>query len=107
MQVRYRNPFPVVWKEDVMHDRGHSGLIVRTAVVVLVAFAAPPALAQTGSVTGTVVEASGRRPIVGAQVSVKGTGLATQAGEGGRFTIANIPAGAHVIAVRQIGFAAG
>ena len=89
-----------------MHDRGHSGLIVRTAVVLL-ACVAPPALAQTGSVTGTVVEASGGRPIVGAQVSVRGTGLATQAGEGGRFTIANIPAGAHVIAVRQIGFAAG
>ena len=62
--------------------------------------------AQTGSITGTVVEAANRRPVVGAQVFIKGTGLATQAGEGGRFTLANIPAGARIVGVRQIGFAA-
>src|SRR5688500_3493950 len=83
-------------------------LSTATAVTLtaLIAFATAPAMAQTGSVTGTVVEASSRRPIVGAQVFIRGTGLATQAGEGGRFTLANIPVGARVVGVRQIGFAA-
>jgi hypothetical protein len=76
-------------------------------VAVLIAFTAAPAVAQTGSVTGTVVEAATRRPIVGAQVFIKGTGLLTQVGEGGRFVLANVPAGARVVGVRQIGFAAG
>jgi TonB-dependent SusC/RagA subfamily outer membrane receptor len=72
----------------------------------LIALSSAPALAQTGSVTGRVVEANSRRPIAGAQVFVKGSSLATQAGEDGRFTIANIPVGARVLGVRQLGFAA-
>jgi hypothetical protein len=75
-------------------------------LAVLVVASPHAARAQTGSVTGTVVEGTNRRPIVGAQVFVKGTALATQAGEGGRFTLANIPPGPHTIGVRQIGFAA-
>jgi TonB-dependent SusC/RagA subfamily outer membrane receptor len=79
------------------------------AVGIVAALAAPSARtagAQMGSVTGTVVEGTGRRPIVGAQVFIKGTSLGTQAGEGGRFTLANIPPGPQTVGVRQIGFAA-
>lgn len=75
-------------------------------VATLVASSAGVAGAQTGSVTGTVVEGADRRPVVGAQIFVKGTGLATQAGEGGRFTLASIPPGPHTVGVRQLGFAA-
>jgi len=69
--------------------------------------AAPAGLvaAQSGSVTGTVVEGADRRPVPGAQVFIKGTGLATQTGEGGRFILANIPPGPRTVGVRQIGFA--
>ena len=85
---------------------GRSSTSKAVGVTALIAFAGASAMAQTGSVTGTVVEAASRRPIVGAQVFIKGTGLTTQAGEGGRFTLANIPAGSRVVGVRQIGFAA-
>jgi hypothetical protein len=79
---------------------------IATTIVTLMAASASVAGGQTGSVTGTVIEAANRRPIEGAQVFVKGTNLATQAGEGGRFTLFNIPAGARIIGVRQLGFAA-
>jgi TonB-dependent SusC/RagA subfamily outer membrane receptor len=76
-------------------------------IIAVLAVASPHvAGAQTGSVAGTVVEGTTRRPIVGAQIVVKGTALVTQAGEGGRFTLASIPPGPHTIGVRQIGFAA-
>ena len=75
-------------------------------VAALTASAARTAGAQTGSVTGAVLEATTRRPVTGAQVFVKGTGLATQSGEGGRFTIANIPVGPQTVGVRQLGYAA-
>jgi len=79
---------------------------IATTIVTLLAVSASVAGAQTGSVTGTVIEAANRRPIEGAQVFVKGTNLATQAGEGGRFTLFNVPPGARTIGVRQLGFAA-
>jgi len=72
----------------------------------LVASSARVAEAQTGSITGTVLEETTRRPVAGAQVFVKGTGLITQAGETGRFTIANVPVGPQTVGVRQLGYAA-
>ena len=89
-----------------MHVRGRSVATTVGIIATLVAASARTGGAQTGSVTGTVVEAANRRPVVGAQVFIKGTSLATQAGEGGRFTLANIPPGAHTVGVRQLGFAA-
>ena len=67
---------------------------------------ATPAAAQTGSVTGTVLQSATRRPIAGVQVFIKGSGLATQTGESGRFTLANVPAGMRTLSVRRIGYAA-
>ena len=89
-----------------MRVRGRPVATTVGIITILIAASARMGGAQTGSVTGTVVEAANRRPIVAAQVYIKGTSLATQAGEGGRFTLANIPAGLHIVGVRQLGFAA-
>ena len=64
------------------------------------------AQAQAGSIGGTVVDAVSRRPISGAQVFIKGTSAGTSTGESGRYTIANVPPGARVVGIRQLGYAA-
>jgi TonB-dependent SusC/RagA subfamily outer membrane receptor len=63
-----------------------------------------PAPAAAGSVTGTVTDAARRRPVAGATVIVAGTRLGAVTGADGRYTIARVPAGAHTVQARAIGF---
>jgi TonB-dependent SusC/RagA subfamily outer membrane receptor len=74
-------------------------------VLVALAATAPPLVAQTGSVTGVVTDATTRRPLAGAQVFVRGTSIGSTTGETGRYLIGNVPAGSKTIVVRQIGYA--
>src|SRR5207247_2472161 len=64
------------------------------------------AAAQTGTVTGRVMAATGA-PIVGAEVSVVGTGLGTRTAQEGRFTLRNVPAGPHDLRILAIGYKLG
>ena len=61
------------------------------------------ASAQTRTVTGTVTDAQSGQALEGARVAVRGTTLTTATGAGGRFTLANVPAGDVVLTVRRIG----
>jgi iron complex outermembrane receptor protein len=61
---------------------------------------------DTGRITGRVVAAQTQRPVVSAQVFVEGLRLGALADAQGRFTIPNVPAGAHNVRVETIGFAA-
>ncbi|HJU88001.1 MAG TPA: SusC/RagA family TonB-linked outer membrane protein [Gemmatimonadaceae bacterium] len=63
-----------------------------------------PALAQTGSITGTVTSIEGGVPIPGAQVRVLGTRFGDITGDDGRFAIA-LEAGTYTVRVSRIGFA--
>lgn len=76
------------------------------AALALIAATAPSALAQNGSVAGTVVDGISRRPLSGAQVFIKGTNIGTSTGEAGRYIISNVPPGERTVGVRQLGFAA-
>jgi len=83
-------------------------LVGRRVLIALVCIAttAPPALAQNGSVAGTVVDGASKRPVSGAQVFIKGTNIGTSTGEAGRYIISNVPPGQHTVGVRQLGYAA-
>jgi TonB-linked SusC/RagA family outer membrane protein len=62
------------------------------------------ASAQTGTVAGTVTDASTNEPLSGVQVSITNTGLGTLTGEDGRFIIRQVPTGRQVVAVDMIGY---
>jgi TonB-dependent starch-binding outer membrane protein SusC len=64
--------------------------------------AVTPAVA--GTISGQVTDAN-RRPLANAQVFVVGTQLRALANADGRYTIANVPDGAHTVRAMLIGFA--
>ena len=74
-----------------------------TLSLVAVARATAPVLAQTGTVTGTVQDASGR-PLAGAQVSIEGTTIGGLSSDAGRYLLNNVPVGNHDITVVMLGY---
>lgn len=62
------------------------------------------ASAQTGSIAGTVTDASTSEPLSGVQVSISNTGLGTLTGEDGRFIIRQVPEGRQTVRVDMIGY---
>src|SRR5262245_11037326 len=57
---------------------------------------------QTGTVSG-VITGDNSRPLSGAQVSLRGTGLGTRTGDNGRYTIANVPVGQYQLRAQMLG----
>ncbi|HEX5830568.1 MAG TPA: carboxypeptidase regulatory-like domain-containing protein, partial [Gemmatimonadaceae bacterium] len=80
------------------------GRFVIPAFVALLATAGTAA-AQTGRITGTVVDSTSGQPLTAVQVQVSGTTLGAQTGADGRYTIVNVPAGTHTVEARRIGYA--
>src|SRR5258708_20544242 len=75
------------------------------ALAAAMAFAAPHAVraqVSIGTVTG-VVRSQGA-PVEGAAVTVQGTTLGALTRTDGRYSIANVPAGAHTMRVMRLGF---
>jgi iron complex outermembrane receptor protein len=60
-------------------------------------------MAQTGTVTGRVIDES-NLPLPGATVTIKGTTLNVAADINGYFKLANAPAGAHILVVTFVGY---
>src|SRR5215211_1645815 len=58
----------------------------------------------TGRITGTVTDSANATPVAGANVTVMGTRLGAVAGAGGRFTVADVPAGTQRVRVTRLGF---
>ncbi len=59
---------------------------------------------ESGSISGIVTEATGTAPLAGAQVGIIGTQLRAITNTDGRFTIAGVATGSHVVNVRMIGY---
>lgn len=86
----------------------------RSAGVVLFALLAALLAATTGgeaqeageaaTVTGVVISAETGEPVPGATVRVRGTPLGALSGDGGRFRIADVPAGTRVLEASATGF---
>lgn len=70
----------------------------------LLAFA-PEASAQTGRLTGVVIDKQTGQPIAGAQVVVEGTGRGALTQENGRYFILNLQPGVYSVTVHVIGYA--
>ena len=60
-----------------------------------------------GSIRGRVIDAVSGSPVAGARLEVEGSGLGTFADSFGRFMMAKVPAGNHVLTVRSVGFERG
>jgi TonB-linked SusC/RagA family outer membrane protein len=66
-----------------------------------------PALALgqgTGSISGRASDAGTGGPVAAVQISVEGTSLGAQTTDNGSYTIRNVPAGAHVLVTRRVGY---
>ncbi|HVS60840.1 MAG TPA: TonB-dependent receptor [Gemmatimonadaceae bacterium] len=59
---------------------------------------------QGGTVVGQVTDASTRQGIVRAVVQIEGTPLGANTDQDGRYRIVNVPAGAHTVVARRIGY---
>lgn len=82
---------------------GHSWRGLLLVSLILTAFQSP-ALAQTGSFAGTVIDGDFGDPLIGANVLLKGTLIGTSTDLEGRFRIDNIPVGVQTFEVSYIGF---
>ena len=75
------------------------------ALAALVLLTATAALAQTGKLAGTVLDANGEA-VIGATVAVTGTDLGAAADLDGQFVILRIPPGTYSVRVSSIGYGA-
>lgn len=64
------------------------------------------ARAQTGTLTGRVIDSTSQAPITGVAVRIDGSPLGTLTRDDGTFTIAGVPTGARTLRISRIGFAA-
>jgi len=72
------------------------------------AVSATPALAQaTGTVTGTVVDATSGRTLESAQVYIEALNMGGLSNQQGRFLILNVPTGSHELRTEIIGYTSG
>ena len=79
--------------------RGRCGLLF-----LLLSVLGPAAAAQPRTITGTVTDSVSGAAVTGATLTVRGTTIVATAGEGGRFTLTGVPAGAARATVRRIGY---
>jgi TonB-dependent starch-binding outer membrane protein SusC len=63
--------------------------------------------AQTGRITGRVVDAATNRPIGGVQVFLPPTGLGRISDENGRYVLLNVPVGSHTVTAQIVGYRQG
>ncbi len=58
---------------------------------------------ETGTITGTVVDAATAQPVTGARIQLPALGRVVVSQDGGRFVIDGVPAGTHQIQVEMLG----
>lgn len=78
-----------------------------TAVAAMLALAVSDALAQTGSITGTVIDRDTRQPLADVQVHVPSLGRGMLTAANGRFLITNVPVGTYEVEAQLLGYGTG
>ena len=78
--------------------------VLSSAIMLCAAATGQAQQRETGTISGVVSEASIGEPVSGARIAIAGTQLAALTSADGRFTIANVPVGSHVVQARMIGF---
>lgn len=79
------------------------GSFATAGAVAALALSSLPALAQTGQVTGRVLDAQSGGPLSEVQVSISDLQLGTLSRADGRFLILNVPPGSHTLRAERIG----
>jgi TonB-dependent SusC/RagA subfamily outer membrane receptor len=80
--------------------------VVAIVLALICASASEPAAQQTATVQGTITEAGTARPLVNAQVTIRGTGIGTLTNSQGRFQLVNVPSGQATLRVELMGYEA-
>jgi TonB-linked SusC/RagA family outer membrane protein len=62
------------------------------------------AAAQTGRITGRVVDAVTNRPLAGVQIFLPPTGIGNISDNDGRYLLQNVPPGQHTVTAQLVGF---
>lgn len=81
---------------------GRGSMLRRLLFLVLLAVCSIGAMAQSGKVSGTVVDSNGE-PVIGASVMIKGSSQGAVTDVDGNFSIPNVPSGAQ-LTVSYIGY---
>jgi len=76
----------------------------RLAALALVGLATPLLAQDVGTIRGRVTAAGAATPLAGVTVSVVGTRLGVQTGEGGEYLIRNVPVGARTVRAQRLGY---
>ena len=74
------------------------------AALVLLALGTAAAAAQTGTLSGTVVDGDLRESVIGANVRIDGTALGAATDLDGDYRIPAIPAGTYTVRFSYVGF---
>lgn len=77
------------------------------AFAVMALLPSPARAQETGTVSGTVVDAATQQPLAGVQVYVAGSSRSAMSDQQGRFLILNVPAGSHEVRASLIGYSQG
>jgi len=77
--------------------------VIGLPVAAVMALFATSAEAQTGQVAGQVTELQSGAPILEVQIHLPGTGIGVLTRQGGRYLMANVPAGTYQLTAERIG----
>ncbi|HEX2209857.1 MAG TPA: TonB-dependent receptor [Longimicrobium sp.] len=77
------------------------------ATTLCAALFAPALAAQTGTVSGTVVDEQTQAPLADATVSVVGSGIRAVTRADGRYSLSGVPAGSRTIRATRLGYGQG
>ncbi len=78
---------------------------VLIAVLVIVLLLPAAALAQTGQITGQVLDEQSKEPLIGVSVLIEGTTMGAMTNIDGIYTIKNAPVGTHTLVFSSVGYA--
>src|SRR5690606_21902808 len=77
------------------------------AVAATLALAASDVLAQTGSITGSVIDRDTRQPLANVQVHLPSLGRGMVTAANGRFLITDVPVGTYEVEAQLLGYGTG
>ena len=80
---------------------------ITASVLALILGPVPLSAQQTGTIVGSVLDATSQRPLQSAQLFIPGTSVGAVTSEAGRFILLNVPAGTHTLRTILIGYGEG